>query len=347
MQIVRDVLSGRLRRFEGARGGVVLVAVSAVAMGCTGGDVPENVPTSRPESTVVQDVRFEARSVNATGSDAAVCDAVVKAYAGTGTSSATVVDAELPAAPLDGVRWIFCVSDAAARVGVVSARSSDEGVWLTTRVVSQPYHAGDELRVTVVDELRAWVTVDLSVAVAHDHVWTVDGGSSWKQDPNGRDRSSIEDLLLVPSNLGDDFVADLVPTAEPVGCSTGMAGSPSASAVSSSTSNARQQRIRHEVRRFATTADAQRAFEAARSRSVCPQPGNRSPDGGAPTTVDISGANEAYAIDFANDVGAESIVVFRIDSLVEVVSVDLHNGDTDQGIIGSLEAAERAALKTE
>lgn len=135
----------------------------------------------RPTPSPVRDVRrldTQGVTVGVTGTDQAVCKAVIEPYGPAAGGWEPTVLAKGP----DGFggTWLFCQGETGSGIGAIAARSSDNSRW-TTQNLSMGYrnHAGDDVHVSIGSVGRAALTSDSFVSTGHSHVWTIDGGKSW------------------------------------------------------------------------------------------------------------------------------------------------------------------------
>lgn len=139
------------------------------------GEADRRSPTPAPVREVTR-LDAPVTVVTASGTDEAVCKAVIEPY-GTGEWDANVL-AKGP----DGLgsSWLFCQGETGSGIGAIAARSGDNTRW-TTQKLSMGYrnHAGDDVRVNIGSHGRASLTGDSDVNTGHSHVWTIDGGKTW------------------------------------------------------------------------------------------------------------------------------------------------------------------------
>jgi hypothetical protein len=85
------------------------------------------------------------------------------------------------------LRWVFCAGEPDSDV-VLSLRSEDRGEWTSRDVpITHGHHAGDVAEIHIADRDRAWATHDGLVSEGHRHVWTIDGGQTWRSESDEAD----------------------------------------------------------------------------------------------------------------------------------------------------------------
>jgi len=138
--------------------------------------------TAAEAVTAVTVVRTAIRVVIAFGDEAEVCEAVIRPPEQEGGDDKAIVLGTGPWAGSSGEegRWLFCQGDTGSGVGAVAAHSTGDGQWTTQSLgLAQTKHAGDVINVDFGSYSAVSLTRDSLIFGGHQHVWTIDSGTTW------------------------------------------------------------------------------------------------------------------------------------------------------------------------